>query len=157
MFCLLHVLSKGYLDKPRYHFCCSHLSPNKWNGRERVWFICVGHSPLLWENRELITSRVKSNERAETCRLTAQLCSSSPTTEDSNSENCVTHPVLILPISINRVKKFFRGPADLYDPSLRLSTQGILDCINLPTKTITGCIWPENMAIFAKWGNLGKS
>lgn len=97
--------------------------------------------------RELITSRVKSNERAEACVLTAQLCCSSHTTQDSN---CVTHPVLSLPISINSVKKFFTEPADLYHTSLRLSTQVILNCTNLPTKTITDCIWPGNMAIFTK-------
>ena len=100
--------------------------------------------------RELITPKVKSNKKAEDCVLTAQLCSSSHTTEDSNSENCVTHTVLSLPISINRVKKFFRDPADLYHTSLRLSTQVILDCIKLPTKTITDCIWPGNMVIFTK-------
>lgn len=88
--------------------------------------------------------------------LTAQLCSSSHTTQDSKSENCVTHPVLSLPISITRVKKFFIDPPDLDHTSLRLSTQVILDCINLPTKNITDCIWPGNMAIFTKWGNLEK-
>lgn len=88
--------------------------------------------------------------------LTAQLCSSSHTTQDSKSENCVTHPVLSLPISITRVKKFFIDPPDLDHTSLRLSTQVILDCINLPTENITDCIWPGNMAIFTKWGNLEK-